>query len=218
MNVVDHLELCDFTTPAVVDRGEVVAAVGTGGASPMLASLLRHDIETRVPEGAGRVAALFRQTQDAVRAALPDLDRRRAFLRQALSGAAARAATGGAMDSARRLLAQELAAFQAGEAPAGRVRFLSAAGPADLVTLRAAAALAQADVLVVDLGVTAAILDLARRDAPRHAAAGLSAHALADLAANGQQVLRLVAGAIPAAETTVLDEAGVEYEVLPVAG
>ena len=63
VNVVDRPDLCDFMTPAVIDRGEVVAAVGTAGASPMLAALLRHDIETRVPEGAGRVAALFRKLQ-----------------------------------------------------------------------------------------------------------------------------------------------------------
>src|SRR5688572_27240740 len=44
VNVVDRPKLCDFTTPAVIDRGEVVAAIGTGGASPMLATLLRHDI------------------------------------------------------------------------------------------------------------------------------------------------------------------------------
>ena len=67
VNVVDRPQLCDFTTPAVIDRGEVVAAIGTGGASPMLATMLRHDIEARVPEGAGRVAALFRAMQDEVR-------------------------------------------------------------------------------------------------------------------------------------------------------
>jgi precorrin-2 dehydrogenase/sirohydrochlorin ferrochelatase len=58
VNVVDHPALCDFITPAVVDRGEVVAAVGTTGAAPMLAALLRNDLEAAIPEGAGRVAAL----------------------------------------------------------------------------------------------------------------------------------------------------------------
>src|SRR6185312_10195438 len=71
VNVADRPQLCDFTTPAVIDRGEVVAAIGTGGASPMLATLLRQDIETRVPPGAGRVAALFAGLQDEVRKALP---------------------------------------------------------------------------------------------------------------------------------------------------
>ncbi len=49
VNVVDRPHLSDFVTPAVIDRGEVVAAVGTGGTAPILASLLRGDIEARVP-------------------------------------------------------------------------------------------------------------------------------------------------------------------------
>src|SRR5437879_3585370 len=108
VNVVDRPMLCDFTTPAVIDRGEVVAAIGTGGASPMLATLLRHDIEARVPEGAGRVAALFASLQDEVRAALPEPHRRRAFLRSALTGPAAEAAMGGDQAQAVRLLREAL--------------------------------------------------------------------------------------------------------------
>src|SRR5476649_1791948 len=56
LNVVDHPELSDFHTPAIVDRGQVVAAVGTAGASPLLASLLRAEVEMRIPESAGRIA------------------------------------------------------------------------------------------------------------------------------------------------------------------
>ena len=104
VNVVDRPTLCDFTTPAVIDRGEVVAAIGTGGASPMLATLLRQDIEARVPQGAGRVAALFGALQDEVRAAHPQVHRRRAFLRAALTGPAARAAQAGNMAQAATLL------------------------------------------------------------------------------------------------------------------
>src|ERR1700761_6574631 len=59
VNVVDRPDLCDFVTPSVIDRGDVVAAIGTGGTAPILASLLRGDIEARVPEGGGRGAALL---------------------------------------------------------------------------------------------------------------------------------------------------------------
>ncbi|MGA0605660.1 NAD(P)-dependent oxidoreductase [Phenylobacterium sp. VNQ135] len=213
VNVVDRPALCDFTTPAVIDRGEVVAAIGTGGASPMLATLLRHELETRVPEGAGRVAALFRQMQDEVRQALPEPHRRRAFLRGALTGPAAEAAIAGDMDRARDLLRQGLA--QDAPLPAA-VQYIDARGPADLLTLRAARALAAADVLVCDEGAHADVLALARRDAERRS--GLRTDALADLAREGRRVARLVTGSTWRTEQAALEADGTETQVLPIAG
>lgn len=213
VNVVDRPALCDFTTPAVIDRGEVVAAIGTGGASPMLATLLRHDLEARVPEGAGRVAALFRQMQDEVRQALPEPHRRRAFLRGALTGPAAEAAMTGDMDRARDLLRTALA--QDAPLPAA-VQYIDARGPADLLTLRAARALAAADFLVCDPGCHADVLALARRDAERRE--GLSVDDIATLAQDGRRVARLVTGSRWRSEQAALESAGVETEVLPIAG
>jgi precorrin-2 dehydrogenase/sirohydrochlorin ferrochelatase len=212
VNVVDRPQLCDFTTPAVIDRGEVVAAIGTGGASPMLATLLRQDIEARVPEGAGRVAALFRTTQAEVRAALPDAGRRRAFLRSALTGPAAEAAMAGEMPRALELLRQALASDQP---LAGAVQFVDARGPADLLTLRAARALAAADVLIADDAAHAEVLALARRDAERRGPAGLEE--LAAIAAQGRRVVRLIVGVAWRQELAALDAAGVLTEVLPIA-
>jgi precorrin-2 dehydrogenase/sirohydrochlorin ferrochelatase len=213
VNVVDRPALCDFTTPAVIDRGEVVAAIGTGGASPMLATLLRHDIEVRVPEGAGRVAALFAGLQDEVRKALPEPHRRRAFLRAALTGPAAEAAMRGDQAEAIRLLRDALAHDAPG---VGAVLYIDARGPVDQLTLRAARALSAADVLVCDDGADAEVLALARRDAER--AGPQSPERLAELAAQGLRIARLITGTAWRSEVAALAEAGVATEVLPIAG
>jgi precorrin-2 dehydrogenase/sirohydrochlorin ferrochelatase len=60
VNVVDRPDLCDFTTPAIVDRGSVVGAIGTGGAAPVLATLLRTELELLWPEDLGDRAAVAR--------------------------------------------------------------------------------------------------------------------------------------------------------------
>ncbi|WP_421934007.1 NAD(P)-dependent oxidoreductase [Phenylobacterium sp.] len=211
VNVTDRPELCDFTTPAVIDRGEVVAAIGTGGASPMLATMLRNDIEQRVPEGTGRVAALFRKFQDDVRAKFPELHARRAFLRETLSGAVAQAAQAGDMEQAQTLFR---AAIAKGPKAAGKVQFVAGRGPADLLTLRASRALAAADVLAADEGADPDILSMARRDADRLAPAAATPQALIDLARDGRRVVRLVVQAPPAAEAQALAAAGIPVEIL----
>lgn len=211
VNAVDRPDLCDFTTPAVIDRGEVVAAVGTGGASPMLAGLLRGAVEARIPEGAGRVAALFREYQAEVREALPDLAQRRAFLRAALSGPAARAAMDDDMDEARVLFLEALAK---GPQSAGVVQYVAGRGPVDLLTLRAARALAEADVLIADADAAPDVLALARRDAERRDPAGLDAEGLADLAHEGLRVVRVITAAPPPEALQALKAAGVAVEVM----
>ena len=186
VNTVDRPDLSDFTTPAIVDRGEVVAAIGTGGASPMLATMLRSELEARLPQGIGRVAALFRQLQDEVRTGLPDLTQRRAFLREALHGLAAQAAMDGEMERAAKLLREALTAFQSGQ---GEVAEIEAGGPADLITLRTLRVLGAADVLIVEPGANPEIVAMARRDAER-----LSDDApVSELVASGKRVVRLKA-------------------------
>jgi len=190
VNVVDRPQLCDFVTPAVIDRGEVVAAVGTGGTAPILASLLRGDIEARVPEGAGRVAALLGRMQAEVRAAFPDLAQRRAFLRRALDGPAAEAALAGDDARAEALLREAIAG---GLQTAGSVRLIDGAGPADLLTLRDARALAEADLLVIDPAADPGIVVLARRDARRMAAQDMDEADWASARGEGLQIVWITA-------------------------
>ncbi|MES2035703.1 MAG: NAD(P)-dependent oxidoreductase [Pseudomonadota bacterium] len=211
VNVVDRPALSDFHTPALIDRGEVVAAVGTSGSAPMLASLIRNAIEARVPQGSGKVAALLRRHQEAVRAAIPDLTQRRSFLRDVLSSPAAEAAMAGDAATADRLMTEALA--NNGEA-AGRIRFVAGRGPADLITLRASRALAEADVIVIPSGVEPGILALGRRDAARLTPDEADPAALIDLARGGRQVVRLVTGPLEPADLRALADAGVAVEVL----
>jgi len=211
VNVVDKPAMSDFNTPAVIDRGEVVAAVGTGGGSPTLATKLRNDIEAQVPEGAGRVAALLRRFQDEVRAALPALHERRAFLRDAVTGEAAQAAMAGDMDKAAELFRQALAK---GVVREGKVRFVAGKGPSDLLTLRALRALGAADVLAADDGADPEIVTLARRDAQRLDAAEASAETLVTLAQEGKQIVRLIVAPVDPAIVQALAAASVAVEVL----
>ena len=209
VNVVDRPDLSDFFTPAVIDRDEVVAAVGTSGTAPILASLLRSDIEARVPAGAGRLAALLGRMQGEVRAAFPDQAQRRAFLRSALSGPAAEAALGGDTDGAEAMLRASLTLHPP---PLGRVRYVDGGGAADRLTLAAARALAEADVVCADLDADRAVIALARRDARRLSIEVAPPNVLADLADQGLQVVRVTGQTDPGREMAAVVEAGVRAE------
>ena len=67
VNVVDQPELCTFIMPSIIDRSPVVAAVSTGGASPVLARLIRTRLEALIPASYGRLAAFVRNYRQQVK-------------------------------------------------------------------------------------------------------------------------------------------------------
>ena len=168
VNVADQPGLCDFTLGALVERGPVTIAIGTGGASAGLAAALRQRLERLIPERAGAIAALLGGTKAALRHAFPDgAARRRAV--------AALVAEGGALDPMRDgavpvEIAQCIADLPSDvEAQAIGILeeiILTSDSPDDL-TLRAARLLAAADILWHQAGVSETILHRARADAPR---------------------------------------------------
>ncbi len=215
VNVVDRPELCSFIMPAIVDRDPITVAVSSGGAAPVLARLIRARIEAAVPPAFGRLAAMAEAFKAEIRAGLPDLTARRRVLEGLFSGRAAELLFAGRDDEARA----EFSAALSGATPAGGMVFLVGAGPgaADLLTLRAQRLLGEADVVVHDRHVSAAVLELARRDADREPAAADPAERLIALARAGRRVVRLVAGS-PApygAEASALASAGVMFALVP---
>lgn len=59
VNVVDRPTQCDFTTPALIDRGEVVAAIGTGGSAPSWPVCCAPTLRLEFRPGLGRWLACF---------------------------------------------------------------------------------------------------------------------------------------------------------------
>ena len=76
LNVVDVPRACGFLAPAVMQRGELMIAVGTGGASPALASAIRNQLAERYGSEYGAYVAIL----GAVRARLPTGPARREIL------------------------------------------------------------------------------------------------------------------------------------------
>jgi precorrin-2 dehydrogenase/sirohydrochlorin ferrochelatase len=211
VNVVDYPALCDFHTPAIIDRGPVVAAIGTAGAAPIVAALLRAELEARIPTGLGRLAGLLGDLRAEIVEAFPDLAARRAFLRAQLGGPAAAAADRGDMADAERQLRQAIADGVTG---LGLVWLIATPASRDLLSLRAARALAEAEALVLEAGVAAEITSLARRDATRRPLEAASAAELAGQAANGRQVAVIASGEALAVLATQLAALGAPHRRL----
>ena len=57
VNCVDDRENCDFFFPALIVRGEVSIGISTGGASPLLAALLRDRLARALPENLEEIVA-----------------------------------------------------------------------------------------------------------------------------------------------------------------
>ena len=80
INTADDPRHCDFFLPALVRRGDLVVAVGTGGTSPALARAVREELETYLTPEYATLAELAaevrRELRGAGRAAPADAWRR----------------------------------------------------------------------------------------------------------------------------------------------
>src|SRR2546428_2390492 len=99
VNIVDRPELSTFIFPAIVDRGEVVVAIGTGGASPVLARRLRELIEALLPTRIGELAQLIGRHRRRLPAVPRALSPRR-FWQDIIAGPIAEAVLAGRCDEA----------------------------------------------------------------------------------------------------------------------
>ncbi len=231
VNVVDQPDLCSFVVPSMIDRSPVQVAVSTGGASPVLARLLRARLETMIPATYGRLASLMEEFRGKVKKQFKNADKRRYFWESVIQGPIAEMVFSGKEEQAREAMHHAVDEGETYKPDFGEV-YLVGAGPGDpdLLTFRALRLLQQADVIVYDRLVSEQILDMARRDADLvYVGKERDKHTLpqedinkmlARIAKKGKRVLRLKGGdpfifGRGGEEIETLMEEGVPFQVVP---
>ena len=224
VNVVDNPELCSFTVGSIVDRSPVLAAVSTGGSSPVLARVLRARLEALIPATYGRLSLLAREHREQVKQHFKKPLDRRQFWERVFQGPISEMVFSGRDQAAQDAIQRALQAEVSGTPAVGEV-YLVGAGPGDpdLLTFRALRLMQQADIVVHDRLVSEPVLNLTRRDAERfyvgkerdnHALPQEDInHMLVRLAKEGKRVLRLKGG-----DPFIFGRGGEEIETLVAEG
>ncbi|MCX2782392.1 siroheme synthase CysG [Microbulbifer thermotolerans] len=230
VNVVDAPDLCTYTFPAILERGPLSIGISSGGSAPVLARLIRAQLEALLSPGIASLAALAGRMRDRVKAVLPE-ERRKDFWQWVFTGPVASKVDAGKNAEAEAQLLTALETWQGSPAPSGEV-YLVGGGPGDpdLLTFRALRLMQQADVVLYDRLVSPEVLDLVRRDARRiYVGKKKEFHSvpqdninqlLVDLAQQGKKVLRLKGGdpfifGRGGEEIDKLADAGIPFQVVP---
>ncbi|MGZ8257779.1 MAG: siroheme synthase CysG [Methylotenera sp.] len=223
VNVIDAPDLCTFTMGSIIERSPVVIAVSSEGNAPVLARYIRTKIETMLPAGYGRIAAIAGEFREQVKAKFSTTQARRRFWEDVLQGPMVERVLSGQEQAARELLHDALS--DASDAACKGEVFLVGGGPGDpdLLTFRALRLMQQCDVCVYDKLVSPEVMELVRRDAELiYVGKARDQHTLpqeeinellAKLALQGKRVLRLKGG-----DPFIFGRGGEEIETLMARG
>lgn len=233
VNVMDDLAHSTFISPAIVDRGEVIVAIGTGGASPVVARRVRERIEALLPARLGDLATFIGSFRKSIHGRIGEFSLRRRFWERVIDGPIGALVLSGRKQEAEAALKaiDNPSSFALAGSPAGHVTLVGAGpGDPDLLTVKGLRALQDADVVFYDELVSPEILDRIRRDAERVPVGrrvgkpGIGQEAInrkmISAAKAGQRAVRLKGGdpfvfGRGGEEIEALRKAGVAYTVVP---
>jgi uroporphyrin-III C-methyltransferase/precorrin-2 dehydrogenase/sirohydrochlorin ferrochelatase len=221
INVVDTPDECDFYTPSIIDRAPLTVAIAAEGEAPVLARLVRARIEATLSPNLGLMARLAGKMRVRVAASLSGLTARRRYFEALVTAEHISDEVGAAA-----LLEEHVTGVERG------IVHLIGAGPGaeDLLTLRAQRLLQEADVIVHDQLVPAAVIEMGRRDAQRVGVGKAKGHhsfsqaqintLLVRLGNEGKRVARLKGGdpmvfGRAGEEIAALRKAGIHYTIVP---
>lgn len=113
VSAVDENDLCDWAAPAVLRRGGLTIALGTGGIAPALAVRLRDRLADELGPELGTLLELFGEVRPRISASgRPFTDRRRLWY-ELVDGPALEACRAGQVDEARASIARAIEAWEA---------------------------------------------------------------------------------------------------------
>ena len=209
-NVVDQPELCNYITPAIIDRAPMIIAMSSSGSAPILLRMLREQIEKTLPYGYGKLADFSFKFRDHVKARVKSIRDRRSFWERTLRGSIGQAILAGKTTQAEQQLIASLQ--KQTPPPEGEIVFIHTGdGNPDNLTLSAHREMQFADAVFYDQAVNTDIIEYIRRDAskfPQDIASNILInvqHAL-DLAERGEKVIYLFDGAIELPNNRALAE------------
>jgi uroporphyrin-III C-methyltransferase/precorrin-2 dehydrogenase/sirohydrochlorin ferrochelatase len=231
LNVVDVPSECDFYTPSIVERAPLTVAISTEGDAPVLARLVRAQIEALLAPGVGKIASLAGGLRHRVESLIHDGAARRRYYEALVSSPAVEQAVASS-PVAGIAEAEKLLSAHAADGSGQGIVWLIGAGPGaeDLLTLRAQRLLQQADVIVHDQLVPAPVVEMGRRDAEQICVGKARGHhsfsqaqintLIVRLASEGKKVARLKSGdpmvfGRAGEEIAALRKAGIGYQIVP---
>ncbi|MEB8479335.1 siroheme synthase CysG [Cronobacter malonaticus] len=165
-NVVDAPKQASFIMPSIIDRSPLMVAISSGGTSPVLARLLRENLEALLPQHLGKVAGYAGQLRRRVKQTFASMSERRRFWEKFFVNDRLAQSLANDDEQAVNRITETLLSEPLDDR--GEV-VLVGAGPGDpgLLTLKGLQQIQQADIVVYDRLVSDEIMNLVRRDADR---------------------------------------------------
>lgn len=167
VNIVDNPNLCNYITPAIIDRSPMIIAMSSSGNAPILLQMLKAKIDKMLPSGYGKLAEFCGKYRLQVQQQISKFVDRKVFWQNILEGEVAQQILSNNEPQAEQLFKQQLATQQLSKVSSVTIINIFNQQP-DQLTLRAYQALQSADIILLDNNVEQVFFDYGRRDADKY--------------------------------------------------
>jgi uroporphyrin-III C-methyltransferase/precorrin-2 dehydrogenase/sirohydrochlorin ferrochelatase len=163
INTVDNQQLCNYISPAIVNRSPILVSISSSGTAPVLARNIREKIEKLLPNKLGLLANKADKLRAKVKSSFSSMLDRKKFWESFFESSISEDIINQRIVSSDSKIIQDIKQNLNSQ---GEVALVGA-GPGDpeLLTIKALRVMQKADIVFHDRLVSDEILELVRRDA-----------------------------------------------------